>query len=536
MNLFHRTQRTHQPSASASRARRQRRQRPGLEALEGRQLLSLTAQFQVNTRQGLADNNSDTASSPSGLKVVVWEDAYSNTDHDIYAQMYNPDGSRHGGQITVEYSSAFQSNPRVAMDANGDFVVVYQENTRNISSNPYSNNYIIAKVYDSNGNSTTGRIQVSDSFVDSQHSFDDQTPDVAMDSSGDFVVAYEQDVSSTQSNIGGAEYNRLGTLIGLPNIANPNGHFQFAPSVAMTPDGRYDIAYQDRQSLSVQPNIRLARYGEFGDQLSDQELSSTLAGAWAPSVSMDNAGNAMVAYQKVFEGGSGKFFNNFDIEVDRITSNGFELGGPAITETGIAYNNPGFASDSPDIALDPNGTGIFVVSFETQLLGATQGNRTVQIDEVNASGNIIYWANLAAYPNNYQPAVSLDANGGYMMPFTANLGRGTVPEQVWAVLGHLPSSPAAKDLKLTPTVQLGQLATLTGSLTDASGDKNLTLTVNWGDGSKPDQSKPGLKPFAVTHKYDKAGTYKVHATWSDDHGLSRSRDLVVTVDAPKTGL
>ena len=94
MNLFRRTQRTHQPSASASRLRRQRRHRPGLESLEGRQLLSLTAEFQVNTRQGLADNNSDTASSPSGLKVVVWEDAYSNTDHDIYAQMYNPDGSR----------------------------------------------------------------------------------------------------------------------------------------------------------------------------------------------------------------------------------------------------------------------------------------------------------------------------------------------------------------------------------------------------------------------------------------------------------
>jgi hypothetical protein len=80
---------------------------------------------------------------------------------------------------------------------------------------------------------------------------------------------------------------------------------------------------------------------------------------------------------------------------------------------------------------------------------------------------------------------------------------------------------------------VGQLATLTGSLMDASGNANLTLTVNWGDGSKPDQSKPGLKPFAVTHKYLKPGTYKVYATWSDDHGLSRSRDLFVTVNAPK---
>jgi hypothetical protein len=37
----------------------------------------------------------------------------------------------------------------------------------------------------------------------------------------------------------------------------------------------------------------------------------------------------------------------------------------------------------------------------------------------------------------------------------------------------------------------------------------------------------------VTHKYTVAGTYMVHVTWSDDHGLSRSRDLYVTVNAPK---
>jgi hypothetical protein len=85
-------------------------------------------------------------------------------------------------------------------------------------------------------------------------------------------------------------------------------------------------------------------------------------------------------------------------------------------------------------------------------------------------------------------------------------------------------------------VQAGEPAHLTGSLTDAAGNKNLTLTVNWGDGPKPDQSKPGLMPFAVTHKYLKTGIYKVHVTWSDDHGLSRSWDLYVTVNDPKKGL
>jgi hypothetical protein len=141
--------------------------------------------------------------------------------------------------------------------------------------------------------------------------------------------------------------------------------------------------------------------------------------------------------------------------------------------------------------------------------------------------------NLGAFPNNNHPAISIDGHGGYMWTFTANVGNPTTPQQVWAIYGQLPIAPAATNLKLTPTVQAGQPATLTGSLTDAAGNANLTLTVDWGDGSKPDQSKPGLKPFAVTHKYTVAGTYKVHATWSDNHGLSRSRDLFVTVSAPK---
>src|SRR5262249_21528616 len=141
MNLFHRIQRTHQPSASASRARRQRRQRPGLESLEGRQLLSVnTNSFQVNSTQGIADHNSDTASSSSGIRVVVWEDVYrfNSKDHDIYAQMYNQDGSRRGGQITVEANNLFQTNPRVAMRSDGAFVVVWEENSSDIDGNTQS--------------------------------------------------------------------------------------------------------------------------------------------------------------------------------------------------------------------------------------------------------------------------------------------------------------------------------------------------------------------------------------------------------------
>jgi len=62
--------------------------------------------------------------------------------------------------------------------------------------------------------------------------------------------------------------------------------------------------------------------------------------------------------------------------------------------------------------------------------------------------------------------------------------------------------------------------------------------VDWGDGSHPQQSQPGVQPFAVKHKYRHAGTYTVHATWTDSTGLSNSRDLtlVVTPKHAKPGL
>ena len=59
--------------------------------------------------------------------------------------------------------------------------------------------------------------------------------------------------------------------------------------------------------------------------------------------------------------------------------------------------------------------------------------------------------------------------------------------------------------------------------------------MNWGDGSKPQQSQPGLKPFAVKHKYAQAGTYTVHVTWTDSTGLSNSRDLKLTGQEGQVG-
>jgi hypothetical protein len=138
-------------------------------------------------------------------------------------------------------------------------------------------------------------------------------------------------------------------------------------------------------------------------------------------------------------------------------------------------------------------------------------------------------------PQDTVAVSSAGITGNFLVTYTA-VDQSNGGTNINGRYGQVSFAPAAKNLALTPTIEAGQLAHLTGSLTDAAGNKNLTLTVNWGDGSKPQQSHPGLKPFDVTHKYLKPGIYKVHATWSDNHGLSNSRDLFITVKpAPKKG-
>jgi hypothetical protein len=85
------------PSSRALRARRPRRYLPGLDALEGRMVLSLVShEFGVNSTIRNAQFESDNASSSNGMSVVVWTDTYSNSDHDIRAQLFDANGEKGG--------------------------------------------------------------------------------------------------------------------------------------------------------------------------------------------------------------------------------------------------------------------------------------------------------------------------------------------------------------------------------------------------------------------------------------------------------
>jgi hypothetical protein len=514
-----------------SRPRRSRQQRLNLEALEGRQLLSLGSEFRVNVNTFATNFTSDNASSANGMHMAVWADDDGFVGGNVIrGQLYNASGFRVGSDnllITFgEGPGGSVTRPHVAMDAHGNSVVTYQQTINGQTD-------IIAKRITLNP--TTGLPVLGNAIVVAgDQSRNEHDADVAMDANGNFVVTYTLDLSPTDKDIEAVRYNSSGGRIGFVNdsLLNTGDHDETRSSVAMSPDGRFDIVYQSKSHSTGDTFINGARYNSSGVKLVTQTSSDgkILIGggfdieALNPSIAMDNAGNAVVAYQEIHNDGGATFPHEFDISAIRIFSDGNVGSFKRITSSGSS-SDPKVNNVLPSVALAPTG-GSYVVAWDADFR-KQGGAQTVEVAEVTGSNVLNFASILPASPTNVAPALSIAGNGNYLLTFDAF--DSADHREIDGRFGHLPVAPAAQNLALTSPIQVGHRATLSGQLVDGDGDANLTLTVDWGDGSKPEQSQPGLEPFAVKHKYRRAGTYTVHATWTDSTGLSNSQDLTLVV-------
>ena len=90
------------------------------------------AQGQVNSETQGGEVYPSVAMDTTGNFVVVWQDGYhpfENSGASIHGQRYDANGSAVGTQFRVNtVTTGDQLNPSVAVDADGDFVVVWESN------------------------------------------------------------------------------------------------------------------------------------------------------------------------------------------------------------------------------------------------------------------------------------------------------------------------------------------------------------------------------------------------------------------------
>ncbi len=362
--------------------RRSPRRIPALEAMEGRQLLSLAAEMPgtVNTQTYLAQTSPDNATNAGGETVVVWETQSGNNGLDIHAQRYNSFGTKVGSEITV-FSSVFnEESPAVAIDDLGDFVVTWLEVENNTT------NILEAREFDPNGNPMTARLDVTAGVV--------YDPDVAMDQTGNFVITYSDQLPNGDTNVYAARYASGGKALGAMAVS-ATAQYETHARIAMTPDGRFDVTFELGDSSDH--DIYLKRFAANGTLLGSEPITLSPDYDETPAIAVDNSGNGVVVWE---EDGA--------IESQRFTSTG-ALG---VWQT---VQGHGVEGENPSVAIRRDGGG-YVVSYFA-VLG--NGNSTYQVSEVSAANSVqIYNAGSGA------GSLSIDAFGNYFTSYATDDGGG----------------------------------------------------------------------------------------------------------------
>jgi hypothetical protein len=215
----------------------------------------------------------------------------------------------------------------------------------------------------------------------------------------------------------------------------------------------------------------------------------------------------------------------------------------SVVLTGSNFADAFFARSTPEsgiaIPVTINGSGgsdFVAVGSAANTLDTIRGPVTVnggsgtdflQINDQGSTTGHLYGITASSVTRQFGNSVTIN----YSSIESLQVNKSTAP----IVFNPDPFFPQVADLAFTDSIRAGEFATLSGRLVDGDAGDVLSLIVDWGDGSQPEESTPDREPFALTHTYDAPGTYTVRVIWTDSAGESNFRDLTLKVKHAKKG-
>ena len=247
------------------------------------------ADFRVNTFTTGEQRFPAVAMDADGDFVVVWDSAQDGSNTGIFAQRYNAAGVAQGGEFRVNtFTTGHQLVPKVAMDFGGDFVVTWQSLYQDGSSDG-----VYAQRYDALGTPRGGEFQVNTYTTGSQ-----RNPALAMDASGDLVITWSGNGAGDDSGVGAQRYNALGVAQGGEfHVNTVTTGSQTNPTVAMDASGDFVVAFR-----GVAYDIFAQRYNAAGIAQGSEFLVNTFTTGLqdSPAVAIDAGGNFLVTWGSGF--------------------------------------------------------------------------------------------------------------------------------------------------------------------------------------------------------------------------------------------
>lgn len=372
------------------------------EPLESRVLLSVAApvggEFLVNTTTADTQIAPAIGMDPAGNFVVAWMSNNQDGDrYGAYAQRYNSAGVPTGGEFQVN-TTAFgnQASPAVAMDSAADFVIAW-------SSPDGSGNGIFAQRYDSAGIAQGGEFQVNSTIANNQ-----QSPVIAMDGAGDFVVtwtSYTQD--GDRYGVYAQRYNFAASPQGVEFLVNTTTKDnQRSPVATMDSAGNFVVAWESNGQDGSSKGIYAQRYDSSGVAEGGEFLvnTTTINTQALPSIGMDPSGDFAIAWDSYRQDGSGD-----GIYAQRYDPEGHAEGGEFRVNTTIS-------GDQRRPAVKMDAAGNFVVAWTSYTQdGSGRGIYAQRYDPAGMPvGGEIRVNTTTANDQNYA-AVAVDASGDFVV-------------------------------------------------------------------------------------------------------------------------
>jgi hypothetical protein len=307
-------------------------------------------EFRVNTYTTNAQRRPAMAMNARGEFVVVWE-SYGAQDGDgqgIFGQRFDASGQRRGGEFQVNtYTTSNEIRPAVALGPGGTFVVAWHHYD-------FPSNYaIFAQRFDAAGARLGSEFRVNTYTTSFQ-----RNPSVAVDGSGDFVVVWQSGGQDGDGyGIFGQRYDAAGQLLGSEfqvNTYTTDG--QRNPAVSAAPAGHFVVVWQSYGQDGDGYGIFARRYDAAGQpQGAEVQVNTfTTDDQQNPAVAMDGAGNFVVVWDSFSQ--EGVFFRG--VYGQRMDAAGVPRGSEFHVNTFL-----------PDVQAYPavatDGAGNFVVAWDS---------------------------------------------------------------------------------------------------------------------------------------------------------------------------
>ncbi|MHC4477305.1 MAG: hypothetical protein ACYTEL_16785 [Planctomycetota bacterium] len=282
------------------------------------------AEFQLNTYTDGDQQYPAIAMGPNGNFVVVWRsEGLDGAPPEIYGRRFSASGTPVGDEFQINTTPAVGStfgDLSVAVDGAGNFVVTWH-------CGDGSSEGIAARRYDAQGVPVAGEFLVN-TWTDGRQ----QHPSVAMHDSGEFVITWQSEHNPDHHRYTtGRKYHSNGTPYG-PEFLITQLRSGFYPDVVIDDSGDFVVAWQRAGDSDSPPQGNFIRFRRYNADTTPKgnavQITGHVPGRSQPSIGMDGGGNFVITWVERPD--------TYDIYARCFDANGNAIAGQFIVNTYLA--------------------------------------------------------------------------------------------------------------------------------------------------------------------------------------------------------